>query len=98
MFGTDVGIGMPTAVRLRLTVQRMQWSVEYTSVFHSTYKSLIMLARKFRQPIFNPLKVSDIRPHQGFPEFAVVGNPQVKQFVDDDVILRLLAQQQNIRR
>ena len=95
MFGTNIGIGMPTTLRLLFTVQRMQRGVECVDVFHNTQKLLITFVRKFRQSIFNPLKVPDIRSHQGFPQLAVVGNTKMKQFVDDNVILQFQAQWQN---
>ena len=31
--------------------------------------------------------VPNIRPHEGFPQFAVVGDSKVEQFMDDDVVL-----------
>jgi hypothetical protein len=41
------------------------------------------------KPVLQAFVIAELCPHQTFPEFAVIGDADVEQFVDNHVVLQV---------
>ena len=48
-----------------------------------------LLSGKSLQPPFQNLMISEVRPHEALPELPVIGDVEVQQLVDNDIVLKL---------